>query len=449
MSLSSFARIAVVLVALGVGACGGGPVVSSSPPAPAPSLSPVSNSPGSSSIPTYPDGIPRVVDGLPVLRPSAAAAYAEAATDATPFLVGGWTVGAPGISCPTAFSRPALAPSCLTQMYWLGEAPGLQGLWGRLFNLAGLALPQTGAVVLRVHTHDPLASACSAEFRRQCDTAMVMDALVWANETATASPTPVPASPYHLALGGTDHLIRSASDCTFIPSAWLRDFCALALRADWRAIATDGDPLGRSETWYAAMARAQMDGDLSICDDVRMRTWLTLASKGGAPSPSASLPPVVGPIATCRTILSNPPRPGSISVDDSSSGTKKPVSLTVTYQPPTIPLLPQPVFDPGVVCTDEYGFSMSATTCSLILGAVLASTDLDSSSITIVGVRPHLLPCTAPLPCPGEPQGATGLGSALIGYRDRRTVYVNAFSTGGAAVLVAVVPQPSSRTGGS
>lgn len=253
-----------------------------------------------------------------------------------------------------------------------------------------------------------------------------------------ASPSPVPTKPYHLALGAQDRVIRSATDCAFLPSAWLRDFCALTLRADWHSVATDGDPRFRSASWYGAMSRAEMDGDLSICDDVRMRTWLSLPTMGGPPG--ATPAPRVGPIAECRHALTKPPRPGSITIEDRSAPLTEPVSVTLKFQAPTIDPLPPPSFDPSVICAFSGEFPMSATTCSLILAAVQASAELNAASITVVGVRPSLLLC-APLAACDEPAEAAPLGSAVVGYGGDRVAYVNAWATNGTVVLTRSDPE--------
>ena len=396
--------------------------------------------------PFYPDRIPRVLNGVPVLRPTPAASFADATTDSTPFLVGGWTSGAPPISCPTAFPRPALAPSCMSGLYWLGEAPGLQGLWGRLFNPANLSLPQTGAVVLRVHTHDPLASECPAEFRKQCDAAMIIVAVEWGDEAAAASPTPVPSKPYHLAFKGVDHLIRERVDCAFLVSPWLHGFCLGTLLADWQAIAIDEDPTPQSDTWSAAMARAQMDGDLSICDDVRMRTWMSAPTMGGAPQPGASATPGAGPIAECRRDLSNPPRPGVIAIEDPTAKPKAPISVTVVYPPPTFPVMPARAFVPAVICPLLPYENPSAAACAQVVDALAKSPDLGPASITIVGVHSELLGCAPALPCPTWPPDGVGLHSVVVGYADGRTLQFNAVTTGGRIVFVEIPTGGASPT---
>ena len=258
----------------------------------------------------------------------------------------------------------------------------------------------------------------------------------------TTSPRPPATKPYHLLLGGRDRVIRSPADCAPLPSAWLRDYCALTLRGDWRVIATDSDPQIRSASWYAAITRAEIDGDLSLCDDVRMRTWLSLPTMGGAPVPGATPAPRIGPIAKCRHELATPTRPGEIDIEDESAPPRAPLSVTITFPPPTIAALPSPTFDPSVICGFNGMVPMSAKICAAILVAIQRSSDLSSASILGVSVRPSLTPCDPPSPC-DMPATGTPLGSATIGYGSDRAVYVNAWSVDGRVALTEVTRLPS------
>jgi len=52
------------------------------------------------------------------------------------------------------------------------------------------------AIVVRAHTRDPEAAACSADKRAACEAAVVVEAVVWsARPSANATPTPRPRSP--------------------------------------------------------------------------------------------------------------------------------------------------------------------------------------------------------------------------------------------------------------
>ncbi len=166
----------------------------------------------------FPDGIPRVIDGQPVLRPAAALARAATATDDRPFLVGGWTVGYVIPSCALSV-RPTptspLAPRC-PGGWTLGETPGpgtgAANLWNHLRDIGGIPLPvDPGAVVIRVHAHDPAAAQCAPGIRTACEQALVIEAVVWqaasAARPSTAAPTGSPEqtilAPCETALGPT------------------------------------------------------------------------------------------------------------------------------------------------------------------------------------------------------------------------------------------------------
>jgi hypothetical protein len=173
-----------------------------------------------------------------------------------------------------------------------------------------------------------------------------------------------------------------------------------------------------------------------------MRTWMSLPAIAGPPPADATPAPSVGPISKCRAALSNPPQPGSISVDDKYMPATKPVSVTLIFTPPTIATLPPPGLDPSVLCAFNGQVPMSPTACTIILNAVLASTDLNPASITAVAAHPGLIACAGAAPCPGEPLGAAPVGSATIVHGDR-AVYVNAWAAEGSVVLTEIVPTPS------
>lgn len=149
--------------------------------------------PGSASAVTdrYPDGIPRMLGGQPVLRGLAALSAAAAATDASPFLVGGWvTYWAGPIHCPallagdTSWLHECGRPTFSDQAG--GEDDALSAATEFRFVLASLA---TGPVVVSVVVHDPRASACGSA-GAACDRLMVVHAIRWAGDGATG-PAPL------------------------------------------------------------------------------------------------------------------------------------------------------------------------------------------------------------------------------------------------------------------
>ena len=115
--------------------------------------------------------------------------------------------------------------------------------------------------------------------------------------------------------------ISTAADCNGLPSGWIRSFCALTLRPDWQAIIGPTDPLPDpadgtdSVTWFASLARAEIDGDTTLCSDVAMRMWITMGSGlGGAPPPGTT-PTPVHPIAACLDSIRRTAAAGSFTVD--------------------------------------------------------------------------------------------------------------------------------------
>ena len=99
--------------------------------------------------------------------------------------------------------------------------------------------------------------------------------------------------------------IATTGDCAFLSTDWLRSFCALTLRSDWRAIIGPTDPFVEpadgtdSVTWMAALARAQIEGDTSLCLDVAARFWMSAGSVNrSAPAPGSTYAPIQ-PVAAC------------------------------------------------------------------------------------------------------------------------------------------------------
>ena len=143
-----------------------------------------SGSSSPSATPTGPalaaDGIPAQINGERVYRVS------EALPNGTgSFLLGGYAVNYP-ISCPSAAPLPTPEADLVGQCGGTHlAARANQDLSSGPLTLAprgsDLLTPWLGgpAVVVRVHTHDPAAAACSADTKATCEGAVVVEAVVW------------------------------------------------------------------------------------------------------------------------------------------------------------------------------------------------------------------------------------------------------------------------------
>jgi hypothetical protein len=192
----------------------GDPVVS----APAPSVAPsspvvVTSAPTAvASVPAatgttitdrYPDGLPRTIEGVPVLRGAAALAHALAVTDDTPFLIAGWVTWVPGIRYCPLFSdgstwlrdcgRPALSDLAGAQDSPLTDAITFRFVIDQV---------STGPIVAQVRVHDPRSSTCGTA-AAECDRMMVVLATVWTGDDATAA-RPLSIDAVELALRGLE-----------------------------------------------------------------------------------------------------------------------------------------------------------------------------------------------------------------------------------------------------
>jgi hypothetical protein len=448
--------LAAVLTSLVVAGCGTAPTPapvatpvptstarpeSLAPPASAPPIA-AATSPASAAAAAstseafYPDGIPWVVGGEPVARPSEAETLA--ATSA-PFLVGGWTHFI-GMSCPSAgppygASRSPdavaavdlLAPSCRSQIA-IGETFQDATLFMNLSIPDDVSLPWQGAVVVRLHAHDPRAALCPDALRVSCDAALVVDDVVWRLDGVpepTDRPVPSAVAPFVLRVDGVDHTIRSVADCARLqPTTWLGAFCSLLLRPRWPDILVDyADPMS-DPFWAAATARAQIDGDLSICTDVRTREWgLPLANGGSDPHP----------VAGCGHQIADPRTPGVIRVNDPTNLPKKP-TVEVRYRPPKVALPAPPLSDPFVRCPFGGPAFLGASACGRIVDAILAEPGVAPGSLASIDVDAALVPCAHPSDC-APPAGAQLLGSATITLEDASTRAVNAWDVAGRTVL--------------
>ncbi len=140
----------------------------------------------------YADGLPRFFDGQPVLRGAAALDHARTTTDSTPFLVGGWVTNVPGlpIACP-AMPATGSSPwlfSCGQPSFsdLAGDAQGSLVAAGELtFHFVDTSGLESGPAILRVHVQDLRASQCGDQ-ASACTHAMVVDAVLWTGDAATA-----------------------------------------------------------------------------------------------------------------------------------------------------------------------------------------------------------------------------------------------------------------------
>lgn len=195
------AAAAVLTVVLGtaliVGARPSRPVLPAATASPAdPGGSGVAVSGPPASVPPAPSS--EVVAGeVAVLRGRAIRDAALAATDESPFLIGGRTAFVlADCAVPTDFPETPLLPVC-------GDGLVIRdGLIGDERSFAGIALvtdslpsgPGLGfnepAVVVRVHTHDARAADCPPAYRVRCEQAVVVEQVVWRPETGRSATIP-------------------------------------------------------------------------------------------------------------------------------------------------------------------------------------------------------------------------------------------------------------------
>ena len=191
----------------------GHPVVTSGPTA----LASFPAASGAAITDRYSDGLPRTIDGAPVLRGAAALAHARAATDDTPFLIAGWVTWLPGARYCTLFDdgstwlrdcgRPALSDLAGAQDPPLTDAITFRFVLDQV---------STGPIVARVRVHDPRSNTCGSA-TAQCDRMMVALGIVWAGDDATI-PRPLSIDAVELALRGlhvSTAIVPRGSDLSF------------------------------------------------------------------------------------------------------------------------------------------------------------------------------------------------------------------------------------------
>ncbi len=178
------AAVAITLVVLGTSACS------------QPGRPPSAAQAGMLAPARYADGIPRKLDGVPVLRGDAALTLLETRTAEASVLVGGWLSVSEGVrSCPALDPTLGWFASCAAPI--LSDVAGSDVAWpgaDRLlsFAFAPVASLRSGAAILRVHTHDPRAAHCGTA-KDACDRAVVVDAIPWNGDAVTA-PHPLTAA---------------------------------------------------------------------------------------------------------------------------------------------------------------------------------------------------------------------------------------------------------------
>jgi len=140
----------------------------------------------------FADGLPRSIDGQPVLRGAADLDHARATADATPFLVGGWITNVPGLGyhCPlmpaTGSALWLFACGQPTFSDLAGDAQGSLVAAGELtFHFVDTRTLESGPAILRVHVDDPRAAQCGDQ-ASACARAMVVEADLWTGDAATA-----------------------------------------------------------------------------------------------------------------------------------------------------------------------------------------------------------------------------------------------------------------------
>lgn len=153
----------------------------------------------------FADGIPRTWQGQPVLRGQAALDQAKAASDESPFLVAFWAGESGLINCN---AQPQFDDPCKGTSN-IGDEPGIPSdslgpaLHMEQATNTGHVAP--GPMIVRVHTHDPRALACTADQRASCQAVMVVDNILWTGDQAT-EPHPGTVSEVMAAFGGVTAL---------------------------------------------------------------------------------------------------------------------------------------------------------------------------------------------------------------------------------------------------
>lgn len=220
--------------------------------------------------------------------------------------------------------------------------------------------------------------------------------------------------------------IATTRDCAFLPSAWLRSFCELTLRSSWRAIIGPFDPFGApgssaSETrftasWYAAMARAGIDGDVSFCTDVSIREWITFGYSLGAAPQAGATPMPHHPAAECLAWLRQTAARGILNTTDMSPNHGASVDIPVSADAAANAAAGvDPAFDPPLVCDP----GLTRQVCTEMIDAVTPQISSRASSIASLRVLATPISCLGRVSCPPALTGRWlgGVTVAISGSR--------------------------------
>jgi hypothetical protein len=269
-----------------------------------------------------------------------------------------------------------------------------------------------------------------------------------ASPGASASPSPIADAPYRISVLGSGGspgptiTISTASDCDPLPSDWLRQVCGLTLRSAWQAIIAETDPSSdpttatNSPTWWAALERASIDGDTSLCSDVSMQTWISHGrSLGAAPEPG-STPSPIHPVAACVGFLRSTAASGSFHNDQGGGNLRAIVELYV--DPGAVAKAAAgsaPAFDPYVACDLR---SLTRDLCNQLVAVVITALGSRQSQVQTLFVRGVPAEClTSASPCPSPAGGF--VGSVFAGPINK-TEFVFDVATVGGQLEVTEVP---------
>lgn len=132
----------------------------------------------------YADGLPRAIDGTPVMRGAAAVAKAKAMTDDTPFLITGWVDFEPGPRyCALQQSNDTSWLHDCVRATFSDVAGALEPAMTDAVTFRFISDAVVGPVVASVHVHDPRATECGSAVG-DCDRLMVVERIVLSGDQA-------------------------------------------------------------------------------------------------------------------------------------------------------------------------------------------------------------------------------------------------------------------------
>ena len=231
--------------------------------------------------------------------------------------------------------------------------------------------------------------------------------------SASPSSTAITLRPYQLRMvdsfgsPGPTRTIAATSDCSFLGTDWLRSYCGLTLRSDWRTIIGPIDPFVEppdgtdSVTWMAALSRAQIEGDTTLCLDAAARFWMSAGSVNqAAPQPGTTYAPIC-PFAACVGDFRNVATKGSfIGPADGSQTIELLIARGALAR---IDSGPAASFDPIVAC----GGAMRRDACNQVFDAVAAVLGSRQAQVGSLLAQVEPISCTtAASPCPPPSRGA-------------------------------------------